>query len=236
MEAHVGQALPGVGGIELGQGNGGDSHLVGIGARQKTQPEDLEPVHGSHAVEVLIDGADQDLAPEAVDGARRLAFLEEPVEHADAVQIRAAGMFAADGQQRARDAELVRAVEAAHPQKRSGEVERRRQPAAAQDGEAASGLQKVDLLMEADQVADPQALVEIQEVDAAAQQQVLAVIDGLGGVLVRAGNGVGRGASAQERARLEEVHVETSAAQSGCRGEAGKAAAGYENRGHQQPV
>jgi hypothetical protein len=90
--------------------------------------------------------------------------------------------------------------------------------------------------MEADQVADAQALVEIQEVDAATQQNVLAVIDGLGGIFVRAGNGVRRGASAQEVARLEEIHVETSAAQSGCGGEAGEAAAGYENRGHQQPV
>src|SRR5271157_93385 len=109
----------------------------------------------------------------------------------------------------------------------------RGQPAAAQDREAASGLQKVDLAMEADAVADAQALVEIQEVDAAAQHQVLAVIDGLRGILVGAGNRVGGGASAQEGTRLKKIHVETSAAQGGCRREAGQAATGYENRRHQ---
>src|SRR5208283_3040165 len=72
--------------------------------------------------------------------------------------------------------------------------------------------------------------------DAAAQQEVLTVIDGLGGILVRAGNRVRRGASAEEGARVEKVHVETSAAQSGCGGKTGEAATGYENRGHQQPV
>ena len=90
--------------------------------------------------------------------------------------------------------------------------------------------------MEPNQVANPYTLVEIQEVDAAAQQEVLAVIDGLRGIFTGAGNRVGRGASPQEGARLEKVHVETSAAQSGCRGEAGEAAARYENRTHQQPV
>jgi len=77
--------------------------------------------------------------------------------------------------------------------------------------------------MEADQIADPHTLVEIQQVDAAAQQQVLAVIDGFRGIFVGAGNRVRRGASAQEGARFEQLHVEASAAQCGCRGEAGEA-------------
>ncbi len=88
-------------------GIGGNAHLVGIRARQKAQPEDLEPVDGGHAVQVLIHRAHQHLAPEAVDGARRLALLEQPVEHADAVQVLAPRAFPADGQQRARDAHLV---------------------------------------------------------------------------------------------------------------------------------
>ena len=59
-------------------------------------------------------------------------------------------------------------------------MERRRQPAAAQDRGAAARLQEVELAMEADAVADAQPRIKIEQVDAAPQQDVLAVVDGLG--------------------------------------------------------
>ena len=74
----------------------GHAHFVGIGARQEAQPEDLKAVDRRHAVQIFVHRADQHLPPEAVDGVRRLALLQQPVEHADAVQVLAARAFAAD--------------------------------------------------------------------------------------------------------------------------------------------
>ena len=68
MEAHVGQAAPGIAGIKLGQRNGGHAHFVGIGAREEAQREDLEAMDGGHVFEVFIDGAHQNLAPDAENG------------------------------------------------------------------------------------------------------------------------------------------------------------------------
>ena len=68
-------------------------------------------------------------------------------------------------------------------------MKRRGQAAAAQDGEPAAGLEKVEFAIELDAVAHAQALVEIEQVDAAAQQDVLAVIDGLGDLVRDAGTG-----------------------------------------------
>ena len=140
-----------------------------------------------HAVQVLIDGADQHLPPEAVDGVRRLPLLQQPVEHADAVQILAPGALAAQGQQRARDAGLVGAAEAIHSQESAGEMEGRGQAAALEHGDPAARFNEVELAKEADALADAQPLVEIQQVYAAAQQHVLAVVDGFGYIFAPAG-------------------------------------------------
>ena len=52
---------------------------------------------GGHAVQVFVDGADQDLAPETVDGSFGLALFIEPLPHGDAVEVRAGSVFAANG-------------------------------------------------------------------------------------------------------------------------------------------
>ena len=103
-------------------------------------------------------------------------------------------------------------------QKRAGEMEGRGQPAAAQNGDAAAGLEEIELAIELDAVAHAQPLVEIQQVDAAAQQDVLAVVDGLGFLAGRGGKRIRRGAPAQERPRFEQVHFEAGAAQRRRRG------------------
>jgi hypothetical protein len=83
----------------------------------------------------------------------------------------------------------------------------------AQHRDPPAGLDEVELAIEADAVADAQPLVEIQQVDAAAQQHVLAVVDGLGDLFAARRNRVGRGAAAQIRARLVQIHLPTVAAQ-----------------------
>ena len=57
-------------------------------------------------------------------------------------------------------------------------MKRRRQPAAPQHGNSPARLDEVKLAIETDAVAHSQPLVEIQQVDAAAQQNVLAASPG----------------------------------------------------------
>ena len=81
-------------------------------------------MNGRHLVEVLIHGAHQNLAPETVDRVGRLALLQEPIEHTDAVEIFTAGALAAQRQKRARNRDFVGAAQAMQAKKRLREVER----------------------------------------------------------------------------------------------------------------
>ena len=86
-------------------------------------------------------------------------------------------------------------------------MERRRQSAAPQHRKLAARLNKVKLAKELDPVADTKALVEIEQVCAAAQENVLAVIDGLGWFVASGGRAIRCRAAAQERAHFEEIDV-----------------------------
>ena len=85
------------------------------------------------------------------------------------------------------------------------------------------GSMKIEFTVEDDVAGDAQARVEIQQVDAAAQQDVLAVVDGFAAGLIRSG------AAAQERTGFQHDERDTRAAQrSGCR-ESGQSAADDDN-------
>jgi len=185
-----------------------------------------------HAVEVFVDGAHQDLTPETIDGLGGLAFLQEPIEHTDALEIGAARALALQRQKGARDGELIGLVEKRHGQKRIGEVKRGREAPAAERRNAAAGLDEVELPVEANVLADSEALIEVEEVDAAAEQHMLAVIDGFDLRAGRAGNRIGSGATAKEGARLEQVDLETSTTERGRGRQSGEPAAGDENFRH----
>ena len=57
--------------IESAERHGGDAHFIGVLTRKKAQAENLEAMRGGHAIQFLVDRADQHLPPEALDGARR---------------------------------------------------------------------------------------------------------------------------------------------------------------------
>src|SRR5207253_386350 len=77
----------------------------------------------------------------------------------------------------------------------------------AQHAAASAGLDEVELAMEGDGVFDAEAVVEVEQVDAALEQDVLAVIDGLGAGFV------GGCAAAEEGSRFEDSDVMACAAQ-----------------------
>ena len=72
-------------------------------------------------------------------------------------------------------------------QEGAGEVEGRGQAVAAQDGEVSSQFEKEELLIEFDAITDAQPCVEIEQVHAAPQQDVLAIVDFLGSLPSPAG-------------------------------------------------
>ena len=83
-------------------------------------------------------------------------------------------------QHRARDRQLVGRAQKRQIQEASGEVQWRRKPAGLQDRSSAARLDKEELLVKLDPIRHAQAAVEIHQIDAAAQQHVLAVVDHFG--------------------------------------------------------
>src|SRR5438094_10357280 len=96
-------------------------------------------------------------------------------------------------------------------EERSGEVHGSRQHSGTQHATPATRLDKHKFPMEGDFVRDTQTLIEIEQVDATAQQNVLAVVDCLG--TLRAADLVRGRTTTQERASLKQPHGVTDAAQ-----------------------
>ena len=87
--------------IKTAERHGRDAHFVGILSGQEAEAEHLKSVGGGHAIQFFVDGADQHLPPETLDGARGLALFFQPLLHGDAVQI-VAVVLTVDGADRAR--------------------------------------------------------------------------------------------------------------------------------------
>ncbi len=183
------------------------------------------------AVDILIDSADQYLPPEALDGARSLALFAQPVEHSDAIQIIAPIAFAAQRQKTAGDGQFVAGFQEAQAQKRTGEMQRCGQRTSAQRGDAAARLDEVKLVIEANAVPHPQPAVEIQQIDATAQQHMLAIVDEEGIVVGRSERKRG-GAAAQEWPGFEYLDAEPRASQRRRRRKTGQSTADDDHAGH----
>src|SRR5688572_16921360 len=110
MKPNVWPAAPNIGGVQITETDSRYAHLIGVRARQESQPENFESVRGSHRLDVFVDCADQDLPPESVDHSLWLALFTQPIEHGDVVEICARALLA-NRQQSARQCNLFRRVE-----------------------------------------------------------------------------------------------------------------------------
>src|SRR6185369_5764390 len=164
-------------------------------------------------------------------GGGGLALFAQPVEHGDAVQIAAGAMLAADGEEAAGDRQLVGEAQELQSEEGAGEMQGRGQGAAAQTGEAAAGFDEMEVAGEAYAGGYAEAGVEIEQVHAATQEHMLAVVDDLG-IFIGGRDREGSGAAAQERPSLIEIDVEAGAAESGGRGQTGEASADNDHAGH----
>ena len=110
------------------------------------------------------------------------------------------------------------------------EMRGRGKHAALEDGSAPAGFDEEELAMKADFVLHAQPPVEIEQIDAAAQQHVLAVVDHFTRPLPPTGHDVAR--PPRKGARFVEIDFESRAAQSDGRGEAREAASDNSNARH----
>ncbi len=136
-----------------------------------------------------------------------------------------APVFAPDGHQRAGDRDLIGQPKKGELPETAGEVQRRGQSAGFQDRRSAARLDEVKPLVKLNPVRDAQAPVKIHQIDAAAQQHVLAIVDDFG---TFAGYRVGSGAAAQESAGFEKIDLESRLAQRRSRGETGQTSADHD--------
>ena len=88
--------------------------------------------------------------------------------------------LAFDGEHPGGDSDLVRKSEAFHPQEGTRQMQRRWQVATPRRGDASAGLKKIVLAVKANVLIDAQPPVKIEQVHAAAQQHVLAIVDHIG--------------------------------------------------------
>src|ERR1700733_749225 len=165
--------------VQFTQRNIRNTHLVRIGLRDHTQPEDLEPVRRGHAIQIFIDGAHEHLPPIALYRGFCLALLMQPVEHADAIEIGAPEALLRNRADRTRDSDLVRHAEEFQLYERSEKVRGSGKHAAFEDGRAPAGFDEAKFTMESDFAFNTEPPVEVQQIDATAQQDVLAVVDHL---------------------------------------------------------
>src|SRR5258708_1236897 len=132
---------------------------------------------GGHALEFLVYRAHQHLPPVALDSACGLALFAQPVEHADTVEIGAGPALPGYAIDAPRGRDFIGEAEERQVEEGAEEGRRGGEDASLQDGGPPAWLDEVELAMKTDLAVDTQAPVEIHQIDATAQEDVLAVVD-----------------------------------------------------------
>ena len=168
--------------------------------------------------EILIQRTDQNRRPEAIERRLRLAMTLEPRFEILAVITRQPGH---ERQHRARDGHLVLQIKNGGIEERRRGVKRGGQRAGPQRRGLAAGKDEGDLVVPANLLLNAETAIEVNEIGAATEKNVLAVVDHLAG----AGKLVRRRAATEVGAALEELDVITSVSQRARRRQSGKAPA-----------
>ena len=196
--------------VKLGERDDGNAHAVAAAVGEECFPEDVDAEARVGLVELFVERADEDDAPEAIDGALRLALLLQPVEHGDAfgrVQASGAARIAAgakDGEHGAADGDFVGERERREFGERAGHVERRGQKAGFHFAFASLRIEEEQAIEKFHFVCGADAAIEIVEIGAAAERDVLAIID-----VLAVGQHVGGCAAAEERTLFEKTNAPT---------------------------
>src|ERR1700722_1694294 len=202
--------------VEISERNAGNAHVTS-GGRLHRPPNHLCGVGDRNQIEIFAEGADQDWLPETFDGVAGLAVLKKPLLKRTPGITLPGKRESSDG---ARDRDLVFRIEKRKTQERRGGVQRGGQRRSMHDAGAAAGFDKSHVFVPADFIFDADAAVELHQVGADAEENVLAIVDDFAG----AGMFVGRSASAEIRAALEQGDAEADGGESAGPSEASQAA------------
>ena len=191
--------------IQFGEGNDGHAHAVAGAVHEEGFPENVDAVARVGVLELFVEGADEDDAPEALDGSLSLGAAVQPLEHGDAAGFLEVAGFAFGGENfehGAGDGNFVADFERRKGEERAGHVKWSGQDARFHGAAAALGIEKNEAVEKFNFVRGADAAVEIGEVGAAAESYVLAIID-----VLAAGENVGGGAAAEKRFLFEQPYA-----------------------------
>ena len=188
--------------VESAERHGRQFDLEAAPVAEEAVHEDLAGVAEADAVGRLVEGAGEHEAPEAVDGAGRLAVAAEPVEERRV----GVGRRPPQSGQPPGDANLVGETEVMGAEEGAGEVKRRGQAVGGEAADAAVGRHEVEAGLGLKEMGDADGLAKMGEVGAAAHADVLAGVDELSG----GGVGEGTGPAAEAVARFEHGDVEAA--------------------------
>jgi hypothetical protein len=190
--------------------------------------EDLAGIAGGAAVEVVVERADDDGFPEVADGALGLVGALEPGREGLGVR---GGIEAEEFEEAEADAGLVFKREHGRAEEAERGVTGRQEAVggdvrAARRGGAGGGFEEGDGVVPADVVAGAGEVAKVDEVGAAAEENVLGIDH-----LVEGGVGIGVGAAADEGLALEERDTGAGAGEGNRGGETGGACTDDEDVG-----
>src|SRR6266446_356242 len=202
--------------VKIGQRDGGDSHAIAGAVGEKSLPENVNAEARVGAIEFFIESADEDNAPEPLDGASCLAATAEPFEHGDAaffVEIGRLPPGLQNIEHGARDGKLVEQVQRCKSREGTGQMKWRRQKSGLHLTFAALRIEKEEAVEEFDFAGSADAAVEIFEIGAATERYVLAVVH-----VLAVGQHVGRCAATEEGTLFEQTYAPTRFSQrdAGC--------------------
>jgi hypothetical protein len=166
--------------VEIAECDGGDAHAVAGFVGENCLPENVDAVAGIDAVELFGKSADENDAPETEDGRGSLFAATKPFEHRNAaglVHIRRMAAALQDGIKGTGNAEFVFKSERRKSQKRASHVKWRGEEASVHFAAASLWIEQDETIEEFYFAGGADAAIEVFEVGAAAESDVLAIVD-----------------------------------------------------------
>jgi hypothetical protein len=119
-------------------------------------------VDGRHAVQFLIDGAEQNLSPKAFHDSCGLVLFGKPLSHRDLIEIAANGRLSLKSQQPSRKRKFFPNAQELETDERFEKVCRSGKDASLKPGNSPSRLDEVERFVKLDFVRNSQPPVEVE--------------------------------------------------------------------------
>lgn len=206
--------------VEIVEGEGGDEHAPAVAVAEEAIDDHFAGMADIDAVEGFAEGAREDDVPEAVEGGGGLSLLSEPIQKRCGLRS-GRGFPAAEFANGAGDGPAVGDGEIGHAVKGRGEVQGSGEEGFFQAIDDAVAGNEVEFGFGTEELIDLDGATEVKEVGAAAEGDVLAVVDPFAGLTIEEGTG----ATAETGTGFEESDGTAARSEGGGGGETGESAA-----------